>query len=75
MSEFGLILRERREDMGLTQVEAAEMVGISNSFLCQLETGARRGNSVRTVARLAAAYGLDVGKLVSATEEGGDGEG
>ena len=74
MSELGMILRARREHMGLTQVEAAEMAGISNSFLCQLETGVRRGNSVRTVARLAAAYGLDVGTLVDAAEAG-DGEG
>ena len=67
MSELGTILRERREHMGLTQTEAAELAGISNSFLCQLESGARAGRSVATVAKLASALGLRLDALVGAS--------
>jgi transcriptional regulator with XRE-family HTH domain len=72
MSTLGLVLRTKREQLGLSQIEAAELAGISNSFLCQLESGARRGNSVVTVAKLADAYGIDVAVLVSAQGQGGD---
>ena len=72
MSRMGMMLSARREQMGLSQTEAAQLAGISNSFLCQLETGARRGYSVQTVSKLANAFGMDVAVLVSAQEQGGD---
>lgn len=70
MSELGTILRERREHMGLSQTEAAELAGISNSFLCQLESGTRAGRSVMTVAKLASALGLRLDTLVGASVRG-----
>ena len=75
MSELGTILRERREHMGLSQTEAADLAGISNSFLCQLESGTRAGRSVTTVAKLASALGLRLDTLVGASVRGARSDG
>lgn len=71
MNDLGQMLKERREELGLTQTEVAELAGISNSFLSQLESGVRRGNNVRTVARLAGALKLRVDDVVGASVRGG----
>ena len=71
MNELGEMLRARRDELGLTQTEVAELAGISNSFLSQLESGVRRGNNVRTVARLAGALKLRVDDVVGASVRGG----
>mgnify|MGYP003153277256 CR=1 FL=1 len=71
MNELGEMLRVRREQLGMTQTEVAELAGISNSFLCQLESGVRRGNNVRTVARLAGALKLRLDDVVGASIRGG----
>jgi XRE family transcriptional regulator of biofilm formation len=71
MNDLGQMLKERREELGLTQTEVAELAGISNSFLSQLESGVRRGNNVRTVARLAGALKLRVDDVVGASIRGG----
>ena len=37
-------IRDRRNELGLTQAQVAEMLGISNSLYSMLETGVRRMN-------------------------------
>lgn len=36
---FGVILRRRRRDLGLTQGQVARLVGVSRPAVCQWETG------------------------------------
>ena len=49
-------LREARIDAGLTQVEAAEALGVHQSWLSKSETGERRIDVIE-LERLAALYG------------------
>jgi transcriptional regulator with XRE-family HTH domain len=52
-----------RRRLGLTQVELAAKVGISQPFLAQLEAGVRRGN-VEQLLKLARTFGIRVEDLV-----------
>lgn len=57
------IIKERREQLGLTQVELGRALGIaSGEFICMVEAG-RRHFALDNVARLAAILGLDAGAL------------
>ena len=57
-----------REHRGLTQEELGEQVGLSGSYLSQIESGKREG-TVRVYAALARALGVDVDDLVARHEE------
>ncbi len=57
-----------REHRGLTQEELGEQVGLSGSYLSQIESGKREG-TVRVYAALARALGVDVDDLVAAGDE------
>lgn len=37
--DLGLLIRHRREELGLTQVEAARLAGVSRQWLIQVEQG------------------------------------
>jgi len=39
MEELGKQLRARRRDLGLTQIELAELAGVSDRFVCSMEHG------------------------------------
>jgi len=47
-------LRLRREELGLTQTDLAELVGVPQSHICALERG-RMAPTLKTIARLATA--------------------
>lgn len=51
-----------RKHFGLTQMQLAEMAGISRSYLTEIETGAKDG-SLRAMRAIAAALKVDLGVL------------
>jgi transcriptional regulator with XRE-family HTH domain len=52
-SEFGFVLRQRREEAGLTQAEVAGKAGLSEVLIRSIEVGRRRA-TIKTLKRLAA---------------------
>ena len=50
-------IKEKRERLGISQKELAEKVGMSQSFLCDIEQG-RSKPSIDTAVRLADALGI-----------------
>ncbi|MGI6005015.1 MAG: helix-turn-helix domain-containing protein [Christensenellales bacterium] len=65
---FGSRLRSLRQNMGSTQQEVADALGMDRSTLNKYETGDRVPNMV-TVKRLALFYGVSVDELTSVPEE------
>lgn len=55
-------LRKARLRKGLTQKQIAEMIGVSESYYCQLETGARR-LSLPLAQKLAVVLGKSLDSL------------
>ena len=60
---IALKLRVLREDLGLTQKEAAELANVSQVTLIRLESG-RRDPYMPTVTKIARAYGVALEELV-----------
>lgn len=60
---IGSRLRRIREDRGLTQVEVAERVGVTQGQVSEYETG-RRGASVARLVELARALDASLDVLV-----------
>lgn len=58
-------IKERREQMGISQKELAEQAGISQSFLCDIEQG-RCKPSIDTAVRLARVLDITEIKFFSA---------
>ena len=56
-------LRVLREELGLTQKEAAKLANVSQVTLIRLESG-RRPPYMPTVTKIARAYGVSVEELV-----------
>jgi transcriptional regulator with XRE-family HTH domain len=56
-------LRERREELGLSKVEAARRAGISRTTWHELEEGMRDGAHVGTLRQIAAALEMPADKL------------
>jgi transcriptional regulator with XRE-family HTH domain len=60
---MGNIIRQRREELGLSQVELGRALGIaSGEFICMVETG-KRHFALENVPRLAAVLCLDAEDL------------
>ena len=55
-------IKERREQLGISQKELSEKVGISQSFLCDIEQG-RSKPSIDTAVKLADALNISDIKL------------
>mgnify|MGYP003427311389 CR=1 FL=1 len=51
-------IKERREELDLSQKELAEKAGISQSFLCDIEQG-RSKPSIDTALKIADALNID----------------
>jgi len=58
------IIRAWREHLGLTQVEVARRMGISQPAYAKIEGGKRGGNSIATCKRLAEAMGVEWEQLM-----------
>ena len=50
-------IKEKREELGLTQKELAEKAGITQSFLCDIEQG-RSKPSIDTAVKIANALNI-----------------
>lgn len=64
-------VRVWRKHRGYTLRQLAARAGISTSYLSQIETGQREG-TLATMARVAAALGLDLDDLAPVATEGGE---
>jgi transcriptional regulator with XRE-family HTH domain len=60
--QFGERVREQRLQEGLSQAELAEKVGISRTYLSEIERGVATNLSWKVVGRLTAELGLPVEK-------------
>ncbi|CAG9262662.1 helix-turn-helix domain-containing protein [Paraburkholderia caribensis] len=63
----GEIIREWREQRGLTQVGLAEASGLSSQYISRLEIG--RNPSLETLAAIAEVLDCKVSELIAAAEE------
>ena len=61
--EFGRRVRQRREELGLTQEAAAERMGLHWTYLGQVERG-RRNVSLHNIVRIAAGLEVDASQLM-----------
>ncbi len=64
---FGLAVKVRREELGLTQEDLAHQAGIHRTYLSDVERGARN-LSLLNIERLAAALALPISKLFQQVE-------
>ena len=62
-AEFGKRVRQRRNDLGLTQEDLAHRAGLHWTFVGQVERG-RRNLTLHNILKLAAALELDPSELV-----------
>lgn len=65
--EFGSRVRALREQAGLSTNKFALMVGLSKSFIIQIEHG-RRNISLDTIERIAAGLNMSVSELFEGVE-------
>ena len=65
---MGAYVRQRRIELGLSQAELAERLGVWQTHVSAIEIG-RVSPSVETLVRLADALGVAVGDITSAMAE------
>jgi transcriptional regulator with XRE-family HTH domain len=65
---LSMILRARRETLGISQSELARLSGLHRSYIGDLERGSRN-ISVRNLTRLADAMSMQPSKLLSQAEK------
>lgn len=63
-SEFGRRVRERRQELGLSQEALAERAGLHWTYVGQVERG-RRNLTLHNILKLAQGLDIDAGQLVS----------
>ena len=59
----GQLIESRRAELGWTQAEAAQRMGVTQAYWSALEAD-RKSPTIRTLARIAAALGCTVEDLV-----------
>lgn len=67
-SGFGSIIKNRREELGLSLKQIEEQTGISPSYINRIEKGQRKAPSYRIIEQLAKALDLPVSKLTNIAE-------
>jgi len=65
----GAALRVLRRRAGLTQAQAADLVGVRNTYISQVESGSK-GVSVRTMLKLLRVYSADLQALAAEVRRG-----
>jgi transcriptional regulator with XRE-family HTH domain len=61
---MGSMIRRLREAHGLTQLQLAKKVGVTQSYIAQLESGRRTSPSLARLKRLAKALDVHVSALL-----------
>ena len=64
LSDIGLRILRRRQELGLTQKDLAQAVGMQAANIGQMEHG-ERNLTIRTLCKLADALGLSFAELTS----------
>lgn len=67
-SGFGSMIRNRREELGLSLKQIEEETGISPSYINRIEKGVRKAPSFRIIEQLAKALDMPVNKLINVAE-------
>jgi transcriptional regulator with XRE-family HTH domain len=65
---FGFAVRNRREELGLTQEDLADKAGIHRTYVSDIERGSRNVSLVN-IERLASALALQLGELFGRVEK------
>jgi transcriptional regulator with XRE-family HTH domain len=61
----GSVIRQRRQELGLTTRQLAELTGVAHSSIGRIETGAFAQPSIDKLRRIAGALQLDPARLLS----------
>jgi transcriptional regulator with XRE-family HTH domain len=69
MSDFGTVLREKRQASGLSQRQLAGKIGVDFSYISKLENGRLPPPAAETVTRLAEVLGCPVEELLAAAKK------
>lgn len=56
--DIGKKVKEARIKKGMKQIELAEAIGVSNQFVCQIESG-KKGASLKTLSKLSNVLEVD----------------
>lgn len=67
---FGAVLREKREEAGISQEQLADRAGLHRTYVSLIERG-KRTASIEVVRRVALALGVSMAELIEATEKRG----
>ena len=67
-SGFGSIIKNRREELGLSLKQIEAETGISPSYINRIEKGQRKAPSYRIIEQLAKALDMPVSKLINVAE-------
>jgi len=67
--KFGEGLKRIRKEMGVTQLELANQIGISRSYLCDVENN-RKCPNLKTVEKLANGLRMTVVEFITVALEG-----
>jgi transcriptional regulator with XRE-family HTH domain len=63
--EFGAFLKRLRDDAGKSLREAATEIGISDSYLYQMERGERGAPKLEVMRNMASAYGVSLDSIMA----------
>ena len=63
-TKVGIVLKGLREKKGLSQRALAAKAGVTQAYIAELESGARKNPTVATLQRLAKALKVKVGELL-----------
>jgi len=65
---FGKRLKERRQNLGRTQVESASSLGVTQAYLSMLESGTNKPPILNLVREVAVLYGTTTDYLLGLTD-------
>jgi XRE family transcriptional regulator of biofilm formation len=62
--KLAAMLKMRREEKGLTQIDLAKRARVSQAYVASIEAGTRKNPSLAILQRLAKALGVPVAELL-----------
>ena len=70
MMNLGTKIRQRREELGLSQQELARLLGMTQARISEIESGARPHVNLPNLRNLARTLGVSADYLIGTWEEG-----